>query len=189
MILGGLEGWSPTFTPKAKTLAVWAKLDPPVIPAKESFIFDVTIRIPVTVGRLHGDFDVAFVTIQGTEMRSGRGFLEPNWAHLLATESRLVVYQPNTGVALQVPYDQIVSLNVDNDRYTLQLLDGSKAEIQINLSRPGLLAVVAVMGAPPEAKGHIAGMEKAKAQHAQTFEATFTQFFMEIIEENKQRQR
>jgi len=187
-ILGGLEGWSPTFTPKAGTLALWAKLNPPLIPEKESFIFCVTIPIPLVLfGNPSGDFKVTSVTMEGTELRSGRGFTKPKWVNLLATESRLVAYQLAKGIALQVPYDQIVSLNVDNDRYTLRLLDGSTAEIQAKSSRPGLLAVAAVMGAPPEAKGHIVSMEKAKAERAQTFEATFTQFLMEIIEENKRR--
>ncbi|MBM3134643.1 MAG: zinc ribbon domain-containing protein [Chloroflexi bacterium] len=191
-ILGGLEGWSPALNPSPKELAVWEKLTPPMVPEEGKFIFCVALtnRFYGAMQNPSGDIKVSPITIRGTKFEptvKSRLTGGLNFPYLLATESRLVVYHAQKGIAEQVLYDQIVSLNAENDRYTLGLQDRTQVVIETRLSRSGLLAVAAVMGAPMDAKGDIVRIEKSKARRAETFVAAFSRFFMEIIEENRKR--
>ncbi len=175
--LGGLEGWSPAFSPGSKTLTAWATLSPPLVPGKEPLIFDVVVTHPWTpspAAKPH-DFYVGSVTIRGVKFHLTQTFLGGvQWAYLLATDSRLVAYHPESGRALQVRYDEITAINVEGDKSILRLNDGGTAEILTRNRRSGALALMAILGAPMVAKGDIVRIERRKEERASTFVATFT---------------
>ena len=186
-VLGGISGWSPAFTPDVKCLETWAKLSPPLDPSQEPFIFDVKIT-GRTIGA-RGKFKVFGVTIEGETIIYHNSFSGPKWAYLLATDSRLVVYIREDRYAKQVLYEQIVALNVQNDHFILVLRDGSQIDLHMYIEHPGLLGAMAVMGAPPAAKPQALSHAMSEVRDADNFIAAFSEFFMEIIEENKRRQK
>jgi hypothetical protein len=183
--LGGLEGWSPFFTPPPEELELFSKLDPPLDVNKERFIFcpEITAR---AIGVKHGPFSVGWATIRGQTITVAAGFWSAKHAFLLGTDSRLIAYNPKAKKVAQVLYDEIVSLDIQGDHFILHLKDGGKADLHMRISRPGLLAAMAVMGAPTNIeKDLILHREKARAGDAQSFVRLFSRFFAEIIDQNR----
>ena len=149
------------------------------------FHIKITGRMISEKGR---PFKVGWVTIRGEEWMFG-GFLPPYNAYLLATDFRLVVYKPEVRKVSQVLYEEIGSLSVQNDHFILRLRDGSEADLHMYIERPGVLSAAAMLGAPPAARPYALSYEVSRVRDAQSFVALFTEFFTEIIEENKRRQR
>ncbi len=185
-VLGGLEGWSPFFTSSSRELELFGKLDPPLDVNKEQFIFRKEIIPRHSMIPPHPPFSVSRVTIREQEFEV-EGFFEVKKSFLLGTDRRLLGYYPKGKKASQILYEEIVSLDVQGDHFILDLKDRGIADLHMKISQPGLLGAAAIMGAPLDAKGHIALLEKSKAERAQTFVVVFSEFFIQIIEENKRR--
>lgn len=183
--LGGLEGWSPFFTPPPEELELFARLNPPLDVKREQFLFCREIlpgrkKIPP-----QPPFGVHRVTVRGQTIRFLEGFTANKRAWLLATDSRLLAYNPKAKEAAQVLYEEIVALDVQGKDFRLHLADGGTADLDMRISRPGLLAVMAVVGAPTNMeKEVILRREQARAGDAQGFVALFSRFFAAIIDEN-----
>ncbi len=187
-LLGGLEGWSPFFTPPPQDLELFGKLDPPLDVNKEQFIFCLALipRHWKTIIPPLPPFRVSRVTIRGQAITLEQGFWENKLAFLLGTDSRLLGYNPKAKKSAQILYEEIVSLDTQDDHLILHLRDGSTADLHMKISRPGLLATTAVMGAPTGLeKGMILDREKARASDAQSFVRLFSRFFAEIIDRNR----
>ncbi|MBI3913316.1 MAG: hypothetical protein HY327_03915 [Chloroflexi bacterium] len=183
--LGGLDGWSPFITPGPMTLELFSKLDPPLDVNKEQFIFDKEITADA-LAMIAGPFRVGWVTIKGKEIKRENGWFTSERAFLQATDSRLLAYNPGAHKAAQVLYDEIVSLEIRDDHFVLHLEDGGVADIHMKISRPGLFAVAALIGAPTGIeKGMIADRENARAADAQSFVRLFSRFFAEIVDKNR----
>jgi hypothetical protein len=182
-LLGGLEGWSPFFTPPPQELELFSKLNPPLDVNKEQFIFCPEIwNGPISAVPINAKT----VTMRGQRITHAQGFWKYKAAFLLGTDSRIVAYNPKMAWAAQVLYEEIVSLDVQSDHFVLHLKDRGIADLHMRISRPGLLAAVAVMGAPtPLEKDLILSREKGRASDAQSFERLFSRFFAEIIDQNR----
>jgi hypothetical protein len=187
-LLGGLEGWSPFFTPAPVTLELFSKLDPPLDVSKERLVFCPPITARMIMPPPPAGISVGWATIRGQTITLAQGFIPAvTWGYLLGTDSRLVAYNSKAKKVAQVLYREIVSLDIQGDHFILRLKDGGTADLHMRISRPGLLAAMAVMGAPTGLeKGMILDREKARAGDAQSFVRLFSQFFAEITDKNRE---
>jgi len=185
-LLGGLEGWSPFFTPSPKELELLSKLDPPLDVGKEEFVFCSPITARIMIPPPPASISVGWAKIRGQTITVASDLFQFKWGYLLGTSSRLVAYNSKAKKAEQIFYGEIVSLDIDRDHFVLHLKDGDTADLHMRISRPGLLAAAAVMGAPtPLEKELILSREKARAGDAESFVRLFSQFFAEIIDRNR----
>jgi hypothetical protein len=179
------EGWESTKEIGPKTRNLLSKLDPPFVPENERIVFFADIwdkRGGTPELRLNE------LVYQGKSVKDG-------W--IFATESRLIWVDAKLTPAVQVPYQLLASQYVSNDIWKLVLSDGSEIIMRMRFPGPSaggqLLAVAAILGAPPAAKGHIASMERDKAETAaelrRQFTSTLSGFFNEIIDANHARLR
>lgn len=159
-----------------KSRRLLATLNLPFVPEEEALIFDPGINST--------QHKVAEIAYKNYVLRDGFFF---------ATESRLIfgnedlVVEGQEGIALQIPYEDIKAIYANGDAYSVALRDGTEARIRTKVPRPSLLGAVAIMGGSPMDKATISRMEREKAESAQDFVATFTGFFTEIADENRQR--
>ena len=184
-VLGGINGWSPSFTPEPDTLKLWNQLEPALDPENEPLLFEVTM-----INQRAGKPPVALasVTASGLTIRSYNFmFRSADWAYLLATDFRLLAYSPKLMESIHVPYGSITAAGWSKDHFILDLKEGWQVDMHFYISRSGIMGAIAVLGAPPEAKVHAVDFEQRIERRADEFHSLFNRFFDEIIAETKQR--
>jgi len=108
---------------------------------------------------------------------------------LLATASHLIVFDSRSKTTFGFPYREISTVSSAGEETYVSFRDNSNLIIETSFPKPGIIGTLAILGAPPEEKLFHYSIEQDRANTADNFLGLWGNFFNEILDENRHRQK